>query len=198
MGDAAKQLIARWRAGSQEAAQELFRMFAGRLTALARSRLSPKLARRLDPEDVVQSAYRSFFAATRDQAFDLEHGGDLWQFLVAITLHKLKHQVQRHTAKKRDVGAERGLSSEGALLGISAERLAQGPSPLEAAALVDELEDIMRNLEPLPRRILELRLQGYGDYEIAHQIGRSVPTGRRVLGRFKVQFARWHAECSHP
>src|ERR1700679_4129725 len=59
-------LLARWRAGDQQAATEMFHRYANRLILLARSRLSPRLSHRVDPEDVVQSAYRSFFADTRD------------------------------------------------------------------------------------------------------------------------------------
>ena len=196
VADTALRLLEQWRAGSQEAARQLFHLYVGRLTALARSRLSPKLARRFDAEDVVQSAYRSFFAAARGNAYDLKHGGDLWQLLVAITLHKLQNKVHHHKAKKRAFGAERSFGSEDSLLGINAQRLAQGPSPGEAVALVDELEHIMKSLEPVPRRVLELRLQGYGHYEIATQVGRSVPTVRRILDRCKARLTSSQGDSS--
>src|SRR6202022_1988105 len=99
-------LVARWRAGDQQAAAELFQRYADRLIALARSRLSARLARTVDPEDVVHSAYRSFFADPRAGRYDLERGGDLWRLLVAITLHKLYHQVDRSKAAKRNVDRE--------------------------------------------------------------------------------------------
>ena len=44
----------------------LFNRYAGRLTALARLRLSHAVAARVDAEDVVQSAYRSFFVLARN------------------------------------------------------------------------------------------------------------------------------------
>ena len=75
-------LVHRWRGGDQKAAEELFRRYANRLIGLARSRLSRKLARRVDPEDVVQSVYRSFFHDVRDGRYDLQRGGDLWRLLV--------------------------------------------------------------------------------------------------------------------
>jgi hypothetical protein len=58
--------------------------YANRLIALARSRLSSKLAGRIDPEDVVQSVYRSFFAEARAGRYHLDRGGDLWRLLVAM------------------------------------------------------------------------------------------------------------------
>ena len=65
-GAGSSNLVARWRAGDQQAATELFSRYANRLIALARKRLSDKLAGHIDPEDVVQSVYRSFFADARE------------------------------------------------------------------------------------------------------------------------------------
>jgi RNA polymerase sigma-70 factor (ECF subfamily) len=54
-------LLERLQKGDQAAAAGLFRRYVDRLIALARSRLRGAMAGRVDPEDVVQSAYRSFF-----------------------------------------------------------------------------------------------------------------------------------------
>ena len=55
------QLLNRVRSDDSGAAEELFERYLQRLLALVRTRLPGKLARRVDPDDVVQSAYRSFF-----------------------------------------------------------------------------------------------------------------------------------------
>src|SRR5438105_5890518 len=109
MADSAISLMKRWQAGDQQAATDLFRRYAERLIALARRRLSTRLLCRVDAEDVVQSACRSFFSAASAGQFDVKCGGDLWQLLVVITLRKLRNQVQRHTRHKRSVAAERAL-----------------------------------------------------------------------------------------
>src|SRR6516162_8959719 len=103
MEEPSANLVARWQQGDQQAALELFERFAERLIALARSRLSAQVARRLDAEDVVQSAYRSFFEGARDGRYAIHHSGDLWRLLAAITLHKTKHQARHHHAAKRSV-----------------------------------------------------------------------------------------------
>src|SRR5262245_6060801 len=155
------ELMARWRAGDQQAAGELFRRYAERLLALARTRLSARLARHVDPEDVVQSAYRSFFAGAQAGRYVLRRSGDLWRLLVAITLHKLQHQVERLTAGKRTIMRECPTGGESSLFGLEGKLLAREPTPLEAAALADTLEQVFRGLEPLQRRMVELRLQGH-------------------------------------
>src|SRR5262245_21331099 len=123
MSDAAVHLLTRWQAGDQEAATLLFRRYAGQLIGLARSRLSGKVNQRFDAEDVVQSAYRSFFLRARAGQYDCEKDDDLWQLLVSITLHKLHHHVERHTARKRAVKAEMNYGTEDTLLGIQVQLL---------------------------------------------------------------------------
>ena len=61
-------LLERFRGGDDLAAAEIFDRYFQRLTALARSRLSPRLAQRTDPEDIVLSVYRSFFVDARGAA----------------------------------------------------------------------------------------------------------------------------------
>lgn len=196
MEERSGDLLARWRQGDEDAAVALFRRYAGRLVALARSRVNPKLAHRIDPEDVVQSVYRTFFADAREGRFALERGGDLWCLLVQMTLHKVHHQVARLTAQKRAAGREQTFGSEDSLAGLGAA--AGAPSPLEAVILADELEHVLAGLEPLHRRIFELRLQGYNLDEIAAATERSQRTVCRVLDRIKEHLRAWANGATGP
>jgi RNA polymerase sigma factor (sigma-70 family) len=185
--DGTGPLVARWRQGDQQAAAELFQRYANRLIALARSRLSTRMARRVAPEDVVQSVYRCFFASTSAGRYDLERGGDLWQLLVRIALHKLGDHIRRNNRAKRSVQLEQSFGSEESLFGIHPKALAQGPSPVEALALAEELELLMQALDASERRVLELRLQGYNVEEIARDAGCSQRTVLRILKRIRTQ-----------
>jgi RNA polymerase sigma factor (sigma-70 family) len=183
MDNQSADLMFRWQGGDQEAAGELFLRYAERLVALARTRLSAQLSRHVDPEDVVQSAYRSFFVGARNGRFVLRQSGDLWRLLVAITVHKLQRQVERHTTGKRDLNKEH-KEGEGSWT-LPTEVPDREPTPAEAAALADTLEHVLRNLEPRQRRMVELRLQGYQLEEIAKTVRRSERTVRRVLDQVK-------------
>jgi hypothetical protein len=55
--------LTRLQAADADAVHELFRGFTGQLIALARRRVEGGLRHKVDPEDVVQSAYKSFFAS---------------------------------------------------------------------------------------------------------------------------------------
>jgi RNA polymerase sigma factor (sigma-70 family) len=174
--------LERYRQGDEQAAEELFARYVDRLTRLARSRLSPKLAVRTDPEDVVLSAYRSFFIGAREGRFSLQRSGDLWRLLVSITLHKFFRQARRHRADARSVDAESPLPDD--------QLFGREPSPEEVVGVADLLQTVLARLDPIARRVLELRLQEEPLARIAMQTGRSERTIRRVLAEIRTSLAR--------
>lgn len=178
MDDPSVELLSRYRDGDQQAADELFARYMERLTVLARTRLAPKLARRIDPEDVVLSAYRSFFIGASEGRFLLRRSGDLWKLLVRMTLHKLYRQAAHHTAEKRSVDLEFRIDDNDGLVDFCVSR---EPMPDEVVALSDDLEVLMADLPLLARRVLELRLQGEKLAEIAVEVNHSERTVRRML-----------------
>jgi DNA-directed RNA polymerase specialized sigma24 family protein len=115
----------------------------------------------------------------------LQRSGDLWKLLAAITLHKLQGQVEHHTAGKRALDRERPLSPADSLGGLPAEAVTREPSPAEVVAVIDELEQVLRGLSPLHRRMVELRLQGHLFKEIAAETRRSERMVRLVLEKVK-------------
>jgi RNA polymerase sigma-70 factor (ECF subfamily) len=185
MGEESAELLARWKSGDQAAARLLFERYASRLVALAQVHLPGRLTRRLDSEDVVQSVFRSFFARAQEGGFILGQSGDLWRLLAAMTLHKLYRRVEQHSAQKRSVAREQEAGAGVDLSYLPPEALSGEPSPEEAVALADELEAIMRDLDPLRRRMLEMRLQNYTLDEIAADTRRSERTVRRFLDQIK-------------
>lgn len=178
-------LIDRWRGGDQAAAEELFQRYAARLIALVRHFLAEKYLRRVDAEDVVQSALRSFFVGTREGRYLLDHCGELWRLLAAITLHKMRHQIARHQAAKRSVNREECGGLDEQWLVRFQDRLATPPGTGDAAALAEEIGRIRDSLPPHEQRMLELRLEGYTLDEIALDAGRSQRTVRRVMERVR-------------
>jgi RNA polymerase sigma factor (sigma-70 family) len=176
------QLLARCMAGDSLAEAALFERYVVRLTLLARSRLSQRLASRVDPEDIVLSAYRSFFLAARQQRFDLRHSGDLWRLLVKITLAKVVDQAEFHQAQRRTVEREQPqVRSEQPADWLTV--LARDPSPAEVAQAIEELERLLAALPPLGGQVVQLRLQGYRQDEIAEQLNCAERTVRRWLER---------------
>lgn len=177
------ELLADWRSGSADAAAEIARRHAPGLLALVRRRLSQKLAARVDAEDVVQSALKSFFVGVRDDGLAAAHGGDLWRLLATVTLNKMHKVVRRHTVAKRSVRAEVPLPD-------AAPPARTALTPLEALAILDSLETVLAALPEDKRPILELRLAGHEYEAIAAAVGCSQRTVRRTLAEVKERLER--------
>lgn len=156
--------------GSASAERLLYDRYVLRLEALARKRWPAVLESRLDPEDVVQSALRTFFGRAREGMYEVEPDGDLWGLLMVITLNKLRVKQAWHLAAKRD--ARRTTAADTHL-----ERISHGPEG-EEELIVDE---ITQRLPPEHRRIVQLRLEGYDVVDVAQMIGRSKRTVERLL-----------------
>jgi RNA polymerase sigma-70 factor (ECF subfamily) len=181
-----RALLNRWRGGDEEAARQLFQLYVDRLISLARQRISQRLASRVDPEDVVQSVFRTFFHRMKDGQFHFEEEDDLCKLLARITVHKTFRQVAFHRAAKRDMNLEAGHggdASQDQLLSL----LDRGPTPEAANAFLDQLEHFLSRQRPEDRRIIELRMQGYKDVEIAKMLNISDRKIRRLMERVRGQ-----------
>ncbi|MGE0760783.1 MAG: RNA polymerase sigma factor [Pirellulaceae bacterium] len=168
-------------ANDSMAVDELYRRYLPRLIALVRKRLSRPLSRRLDPEDVVQSAYRSFFAAAGQEKFVLERSGDLWRLLARITLNKLADQCAWHRAARRDVSIERSSAERETPRCEQPEAVSLEPSPEHVAAVAEEIRLLLENLDPVQGQMVEMRLNGYTIQDIAESCCRSERTVRRLF-----------------
>src|SRR5260370_1136128 len=102
----AHELLVRCRRGDQDAARLLFDGYFDRLLPLARRRIGQRLASRVDPEDIVQSVFFSFFAHLKEDRFPLVDHDGLFRLLVRMTECKTLKQVAHHTAYKRSPNHE--------------------------------------------------------------------------------------------
>ena len=190
-------LMVRLQSGEDAAAREVFVRFAARLAGLARSHLDARLTVKVDPEDVVQSAYKSFFLRQRDGQLDVGTWDGLWGLLTMITLRKCADRAAYYRTEKRDVtreapGGAAGDSSP-AVLDLALDR---EPLPDEAAALAEAVELLFQSIDdPDERAILELSLQGYTATEISERLGRAERSVRRLRERVRVRLERMQAEA---
>src|SRR5437016_3003501 len=100
--DSFEFLVSRLQAGDPDAATAIFGRFARRLIALARVHLSSQLRQKVDPEDVLQSVFRSFFRRQAAGEFELQNWDGMWALLSVITLRKCGHQADHYLALCRD------------------------------------------------------------------------------------------------
>jgi DNA-directed RNA polymerase specialized sigma24 family protein len=164
-----------------DAAQRLWDRFAPRLRELARSRLNPRIRVREDESDIVQSLFRSFFAAEHGKANSPGSREELWRLLVRMTLCKVANAAHHHHRMRRDVRRERRqvLASEttggGAVPSPEFDGFRTLSAEDEAISRI-ELDRMLGLLSGDLREILVWRLEGYTNAEIGRMIRRTERT----------------------
>lgn len=172
-------------AGDDDAARRVFQRFARDLVAQAKAQLGGALRLKVDPEDAVQSAFRSFFSRQADGKFNLAGWDNLWALLLSITIRKCINLRRHYRCDRRDVGREVAGGLDPAEEAIGWEALDREPTPEEAALLADDLTHLVHGLSERDCRIVELRLQDYTPIEISARVGCAERTVFRVLHRVK-------------
>lgn len=188
--DSFTDVMDRLRAGDEMAAHEVFQRFVRKLVRLARRQFDAALGRKVDPEDVVQSAFKSFFLRYGVGKLEVRDWDNLWGLLTIITLRKCLDRVEYHHAERRDVQREAAARPGTAGTEPWWEAVAREPRPEEAAVLAETVELLLRGLEEDDRPILEMSLQGYTTQEISEHLGRPERSVRRLRERVKKQLQR--------
>jgi RNA polymerase sigma-70 factor (ECF subfamily) len=186
--------MGRLRSGEDMAAREVFSRFAARLAGLARRHLDARLAVKVDPEDVVQSAYKSFFLRHRDGGLEVGDWDGLWGLLTLITLRKCADRAAYYRADKRDVTREAVPGPADSAPGPAELALDREPLPDEAAVLAETVESLFRSIDDTDERaILEMSLQGHSAAEISERLGRAERSVRRLRERVRKRLERMQA-----
>ncbi|MEP3481060.1 MAG: protein kinase [Fuerstiella sp.] len=162
--------------GDQSAAKALFERCFERLCRVIRGRIVTQLQQRIDAEDVVLSAYRSFFVGLEESHFQVEKSSDLWGLLVTIAMRKLARAKERHFAAKRDLRCEVSDGPHSLATGNFNQQ-----HFLFTTVLADELRSLLTTLSRRDRMIVENRLNGESIDYIANKVQCSTKTVQRVL-----------------
>jgi RNA polymerase sigma-70 factor (ECF subfamily) len=182
-------LMDRLRRGDDAAAATVFQEFVTRLIRLTRSQLETWIRHKVDPEDVVQSVYRSFFARYQAGQFAVADWESLWGLLAVIALRKCANQAAHWQAARRDAGQEvqpTPNSHSTIRRGVPGRE----PTPEDAAILTETLEQFFQGLSEREREILALHLQGCEIPEISRRVGRAERTVRRTLELARKELCR--------
>jgi RNA polymerase sigma-70 factor (ECF subfamily) len=183
----------------------VFERFSRRLIGLARGHLNTRLQYKVEPEDVVQSAYKSFFLRYGDGALAAEGWDGLWGLLTTITLRKCADRARFHRAERRDIYRESPLGlHQGGAAGAGGdadasrwlEAAGREPTPDQAAVLAETVEGLLRPLAADERTIVELSLQGCSTQEISEQTGRAERSVRRIRESIRKHLERQQLEES--
>lgn len=190
--DAVTQWLDGLAQGNESAAQRIWSRYYEQLIGLARNKLRDSPRRVADEEDVVLSAFQSFcdgVAAGRFPKLNGRH--DLWKLLVTITARKAVAQLRREHAQKRGGAAVRGESvfvdKDGSHdSGDIGQVLGHEPTPEFAVQVTEQCHALFESLDDECLRVVALlKLEGYGNREIAGHLDWSIATVERRLGRIR-------------
>lgn len=173
-----RSLLHRFQRGTADAATLLYFRYAEQLRSLAAARLAPDLGPRVDADDIVQSVFRTFFRRASLGQFEVPDGEDLWRLFLVIALNKIRSVGAFHRAARRDVGRTPALDPGVEPDGRAADAL---------ATLQLSVEELLAELTPPQRAVVEGRIEGYEVAEIADRVGCSIRSVERTLHKFRAR-----------
>ena len=180
-GHSDHSLLRRFQQGEEDAATELYLRYARRLQALARKQTGTQLAARFDPDDVVQSVFRTFFRRASEGCYVAPVGEELWQLLLVLALNKIRTLAVYHRAQKRDAGRTVTADAAPEAVGDSGDDVVA----YEMMKMV--VDDLVESLPAPQDEIVRRRIEGHEVADIAAATGRSKRTVERTLQQFRTR-----------
>lgn len=165
--------------GRADAVEEFWERYGDALQRVAERQIASWLRKRVDPEDVVQSACRTFFRRAGQGDFSLDNKDDLWKLLLTITLNKARMQARFHSRNRRNVSKEQAMPEAASL------QPAEWNNAIESIELKDMLEKAFADYDDEKKKLLDMWLEGRTQNEIAKEIGCSERTVRRMQDRIR-------------
>ncbi len=172
-------LLRRLRKGEQDAATRLYLRYARRLHGLATAQTGQDLKSRIDPEDIVQSVFRTFFRRAQEGHYEVPDGEEIWKLFLVIGLHKIRDAAVFHRAAKRNAGRTTALVGGGE----SADPPAADQMAETTLRMV--IDEILLNLNDSQKEIVTMRMEGAQVDDISQATKRSHRTVERTLQKFR-------------
>jgi len=173
-----RSLLDRFRAGQDDAATQLYLRYAGRLRALAAKKTATDLKSRIDPDDIVQSVFRTFFRRVARGEYSVPEGDELWKLFLVIALNKVRATGAFHHAAMRDTRQ----TTTGAEIQNS---VGQANDEEALATLRLTINDLLQGLPDSSREVITMRIEGHDVNSISERTGRAKRSVERVLQEFR-------------
>ncbi len=176
--DQFEDLVGRVRAGDQDAADELTRMFEPFILRYVRFAMRkrsnyPVIHARFGSSDVCQSVLASLFVGLREGRFELKRPDQVERLLRVMSRFKIGAESRKLSVVLREV-----IQRESAL-----DQADSGPGPEKTVDDKDLVEAVVNHFTDVELGILQRRLDGETWPAIAEQVGESAEALRRRLAR---------------
>lgn len=169
---------------SEQLVNEIFLVYSQQLLELASKKLSKQIQSKVSPEDVVQSALKSFFRRLNSAPADNFDPDSIWGLLSVITVRKCRKWEAFFLCGKRDVRRE--ISSLDDSQADHRRRYeSQEPSAEEGLVAAELFDQLLSCFTERQKEMILLRIQGLPVDQIAHACQSSLRTVARTISKAK-------------
>jgi RNA polymerase sigma factor (sigma-70 family) len=165
---------------------EVYRRFCETLRSAAEKLVGPRLRRRVDADDIVQSVFREYHQNNSGGTCKFDNTRALHNYLRTVMDNKVRNQAQFHNAKKRGVMLEESVVASGEISALQPRQ----PTPDQWVAATDEIQFLPRGFSRRDLKIVRLCAEGHTSPEVARLLRCSRWTVRRVLDGFGTRLQR--------
>lgn len=175
-----QDLVILIQAGDDDAATLLYDRYSTRLKLLADQQMSQGVRRVFEPEDIVQSAFRSLFRGVNAGSYCAPEGRSLWSLLAVIAINKVRRKATRDRSVVA-VSLESASSDDQTAIDV--------PDSLSPEQFESSLREAIESLRPAEQEVVQLRVQGFSVEEISDRLQRSCRTIERTLQTIRAKLA---------
>lgn len=190
-----QELITLAREGDRCALDQLFSVYGERIRRIIRLRMGKELRSKLESMDLVNEA---LMCAVRDlKEFSYRDEGDFLRWLAQIAENRIRDNLDRLHAGKRDIRKESPLdddTSKGTNRHNRVQQLAMSTTPsaiLSKKEELDKLENAIDQLKPEHRKIILLaKIEGLSYKEVADKLNKSTDMVGYLLSQAMMALTR--------
>lgn len=146
------------------------------LINIADKQISSNLKRKFDADDVVASVCRSILRRYEAGRFSFTDNEELWKLVVVALKRKIFNKVREAKTAKRDYTKSSSIDENEFITVVG-----QGPGPDDVAEFKELLNLIEDRIDEPCRQVLEYKLTGLNNREIAKEMGVTERTVSRKL-----------------
>ena len=183
-----QHLVALAQDGGESALNQLCKVYGPRVLWIIRLRMGAELRSKLESMDLVQDALMS---ALKDLGtFEYKTEGDFLRWLSRIAENRLRNQLQRLHANKRDIRKEVRLNGYRPTVEDSFVAALDAVDTTTPSAIMSKREDLDKLtkaidvLKPEYRQVIVLtKIEGLSYKEIGEKLGKSSEAVRKLVSR---------------
>lgn len=193
-----ERLLSALAEGSEEAAWEIVETYSPNILRAVRRSMPVSIRPKLDSVDIVQSVWASLLVDNEEMR-NFRTPEKFIAYLVGTARQKVLATYRHYTRNaRRNLYRERPLNAVPTNDDMAADEsdreptllVGRDPTASAVASVRETWEGILKQCDEREQKLVQLRLSGRTNEEIAQELGMSVRTVRRVLERLTEMLAK--------